>query len=97
LAKLLPRYPDIKVEICVDYALTDIVAQPYDAGVRIGEQVAKDMIAVHIGPDMRLAVVGSRSYFAKRFLPKKPQDLTEHLCINLRLPTDRWRVVRLGV
>ncbi len=87
LAKFLPKYPDIKVEITVDYGLTDIVAQRYDAGVRSGEQVAKDMIAVRIGPDMRMAVVGVPSYFAKRSLPKKPQDLTNHNCINLRLPT----------
>ena len=87
LAKFLPEYPDIKVEITVDYGLTDIVAQRYDAGVRSGEQVAKDMIAVRIGPDMRMAVVGAPSYFAKRSPPKKPQDLTDHNCINLRLPT----------
>src|SRR5438105_7934625 len=87
LAKLMREYPDIKVEITVDYGLTDIVAQRYDAGVRSGEQVAKDMIAVRIGPDMRMAVVGAPSYFAKRSLPKKPQDLTDHNCINLRLPT----------
>jgi DNA-binding transcriptional LysR family regulator len=87
LAKFLPEYPDIKVEITVDYGLTDIVAERYDAGVRSGEQVAKDMIAVRIGPDMRMAVVGAPSYFAKRSPPKKPQDLTDHNCINLRLPT----------
>jgi DNA-binding transcriptional LysR family regulator len=87
LKTFLPRYPDIKVEIVVDYGLTDIVAQRYDAGVRSGEQVAKDMIAVRIGPDMRSAVVAAPSYFAKRSIPKKPQDLTEHNCINLRLPT----------
>ncbi len=87
MAKLLPKYPDIKVEIIVDYGLTDIVAQRYDAGVRFGEQVAKDMIAVRIGPDMRMAVVGAPSYFAMRSPPKKPQDLTEHNCINLRLPS----------
>ncbi len=87
LMKFLPRYPDIKVEITVDHSLIDIVAQRYDAGVRAGEQVAKDMIAVRIGPDMRMAVVGAPSYFAKRSPPKKPQDLTEHNCINLRLPT----------
>ncbi len=87
LTKFLPRYPDIKVEITIDHALTDIVAQRYDAGVRFGEQVAKDMIAVRIGPDMRMAVVGAPSYFAKRPPPKKPQDLTDHNCINLRLPT----------
>jgi len=87
LMKLLALYPDIKVEISVDHSLIDIVAQRYDAGVRSGEQVAKDMIAVRIGLDMRMAVVGAPSYFANRSLPKKPQDLTEHNCINLRLPT----------
>jgi DNA-binding transcriptional LysR family regulator len=87
LAKFLREYPDIKVEIAIDYGLTDIVAQRYDAGVRSGEQVAKDMIAVRIGPDMRMAVVGSPSYFAKRPPPKTPRELTHHNCINLRLPT----------
>ena len=87
LAKFLPQYPDIRVEIAIDYGLIDIVAQRYDAGVRSGEQVAKDMIAVRIGPDLRWAVVGTPSYFANRSIPKKPQDLTEHNCINLRLPT----------
>src|SRR5437660_8819467 len=87
LTKFLRQYPDIRVEIVVDYGLTDIVAQRYDAGVRSGEQVAKDMIAVRIGPDMRSAVVGAPSYFSKRPMPKKPQELTEHNCINLRLPT----------
>lgn len=87
LATFLPEYPDIKVEVIVDYGLTDIVAERYDAGVRLGEQVAKDMIAVRIGPDMRMAVVGAPSYFAKRPRPKLPQELTAHDCINLRLPT----------
>jgi DNA-binding transcriptional LysR family regulator len=87
LAKFLPDYPDIKVEITVDYGLTDIVAERYDAGVRSGEQVAKDMIAVRIGPDLRMAVVGAPSYFARQSPPRKPQDLTRHNCINLRLPT----------
>ena len=87
LAALLPRYPDIQVELIIDYGLTDIVAERYDAGVRLGEQVAKDMIAVRIGPDFRMAVVGAPSYFEKRPKPKKPQDLTGHDCINLRLPT----------
>jgi DNA-binding transcriptional LysR family regulator len=87
LAKLLPRYPDIKVELTVDYGLTDIVAERYDAGVRLGEQVAKDMIAVRIGPDFRMAVVGAPSYFARRTKPKDPRDLTAHDCINIRLPT----------
>ena len=87
LAKFLPKYPDIKVEIVVDYGLADIVAQRYDAGVRFGEQVAKDMIAVRVGPDVRFALVGAKSYFAKRPPPKTPQDLVGHACINLRLPT----------
>jgi len=87
LAKVLPKYPDIKVEIIIEQGLIDIVAERYDAGVRLGEQVAKDMIAVRIGPDARMAVVGARSYFAKRSPPKKPQDLIGHNCINLRLPT----------
>jgi DNA-binding transcriptional LysR family regulator len=87
LEKLLPDYPDIKVEIVIDYGLTDIVAERYDAGVRLGEQVAKDMIAVRIGPDMRMAVVGAPSYFARRKQPRTPPDLTAHACINIRLPT----------
>ena len=87
LAKFLPKYPDIKVEIGIDDRLVDIVADRFDAGVRDGEQVAKDMIAVRIGPDLRMAVVGAPSYFAKHPAPKKPQDLTHHACINLRLPT----------
>ena len=87
LARLLPRYPDIKVEVIVDYGLTDIVAERYDAGVRLGEQVAKDMIAVRIGPDFRMAVVGAPEYFAARPAPKKPQDLAGHEGINIRLPT----------
>ena len=87
LVRFLPDYPDIKVEIVVDYGLTDIVAARYDAGVRDGEQVAKDMIAVRIGPDLRMAVVGASSYFARRPQPKSPQELTLHDCINLRLPT----------
>jgi len=87
ISGLLPDYPDIRVEIIVDYGLTDIVAERYDAGVRLGEQVARDMIAVRIGPDMRMAVVGSPAYFAARPKPRTPQDLTTHNCINLRLPT----------
>lgn len=87
LARLLPVYPDIKVEIIVDYGLTDIVAERYDAGIRLGEQVAKDMIAIRIGPDMRMAVVGSPAYFDRHRRPQSPQDLTTHNCINMRLPT----------
>lgn len=87
LEKLLPDYPDIRVEITVDYGMTDIVAARYDAGVRLGDQVEKDMIATRIGPDLRMAVVGSTRYFSKRPRPKTPHDLTLHDCINLRLPT----------
>jgi len=87
LARFLRNYPDIKVEIVIDYGLTDIVAQGFDAGVRSGEQVASGMIAVRIAPDMRMAVVGSPSYFKDRPEPKKPPDLIGHNCIGLRLPT----------
>ena len=87
LARLLPRYPDIKVELDVDHGLTDIVKERFDAGVRLGEQIAKDMIAVPIGPPMRMAVVGAPSYFARRGVPKTPRQLATHDCINLRLPT----------
>jgi len=87
LERFLPKYPEIKVEIVIDYGLTDIVAQRIDAGVRPGETVASGMIAVRIAPDMRMAVVGAPAYFAGRKPPKAPQDLTDHNCINLRLPT----------
>ena len=87
LQTFLRQYPDIKLEIVIDYGLTDIVAQRFDAGVRDGEQVAKDMIAVRIGPDNRMAVVGAPSYFRNRSAPKRPQDLVGHNCINLRLAT----------
>jgi DNA-binding transcriptional LysR family regulator len=87
LARLLPDYPDIRVEIVVDYGLVDIVAEGFDAGVRLGEQVAKDMIALRIGPDMRMVVVGAPTYFERRERPLTPQDLTDHNCINMRLPT----------
>lgn len=87
LARFLPDYPDIKVEIAIDYGLTDIVAQRYDAGVRLGDQVEKDMIAVRIGPDLRVVVVGSPAYFARKPRPQRPHDLATHDCINLRLPT----------
>jgi DNA-binding transcriptional LysR family regulator len=87
LAKFLPAYPDIKLEIVTDHILTNIVEQRFDAGVRLGEQVAKDMIAVRISPDIRPAVVAAPSYLAGRPLPATPQDLVSHTCINLRLPT----------
>lgn len=87
LERFLPEYPDIHVEIVIDYGLTDIVAERYDAGVRLGEQIAKDMIAVRVAPEMRMAVVGSPAYFAGRTMPRAPHDLTAHNCINLRMPT----------
>src|SRR6516164_8742270 len=87
LGKILPQYPDIHVEVIIDYGLTNIVAQQVDAGIRPGELVAKDMIAVRVSPDLQMAVVGSPSYFAERKRPKTPQDLTQHNCLNLRLPT----------
>lgn len=100
LRTLLPNYPDIRVEIVIDYGLTDIVAEQVDAGVRPGETVAKDMIAVPVGPDMRMAVVGAPAYFARRPPPRTPRDLTAHDCINLRLPAHRgiyaWEFERNG-
>ena len=87
LKRFLPDYPDIELEIIIDYGLTDIVADGFDAGVRMGEQVAKDMIAVPIGPQMRMAVVASPAYFERHPIPATPQDLTAHKCINIRLPT----------
>jgi DNA-binding transcriptional LysR family regulator len=100
VSELLRVYPDIEFEIVIDYGLTDIVADRYDAGIRLGEQVAKDMIAVRIGPDLRMAVVGAPSYFAKHAKPKTPQDLPAHDCINIRLPTrgglSVWRFEKRG-
>ncbi|MES2043138.1 MAG: LysR family transcriptional regulator [Pseudomonadota bacterium] len=87
LERILPIYPDIKVEIVIDYGLTDIVAERIDAGIRTGEQVAKDMIAVRIGPDLTMAAAAAPAYLARHGKPRTPQDLTEHNCINLRLPT----------
>jgi DNA-binding transcriptional LysR family regulator len=87
LAAVVRANPDLHVEFVVDYGLSNIVEERYDAGVRSGEQVAKDMIAVRIGPDIRMAVVGAPSYFKGREEPKMPRDLMAHNCINLRLPT----------
>ena len=87
LARLLPDHPDLSIEIIVDYGLTDIVAEGFDAGVRLGEQVAKDRIAMRIGPDMRMAVVGSPAYFSRHPRPVNPSDLVAHNCITLRMPT----------
>lgn len=100
LGRLLPDYPDITVEVIVDYGLADVVADRFDAGVRLGEQVAKDMIAVRIGPDIPMAIVGSPRYFRKQAPPANPDQLVEHRCINLRLPTsgtlNAWRLVKGG-
>ncbi|MDB5822114.1 MAG: LysR family transcriptional regulator [Herminiimonas sp.] len=87
LSKLLSGYPEVKIEININYGLIDIVAERFDAGVRFGDQVAKDMIAVRISPDVRMVVVGSPAYLSSRPLPTTPQDLTTHNCVNLRLPT----------
>ena len=87
LAPLLPRYPDIKIEITTDYGLTDIVAERFDIGVRLGNQVAQDMIAVRVGPDLRMAMVASPTYLQAHPAPQTPDDLAAHNCINLRLPT----------
>jgi DNA-binding transcriptional LysR family regulator len=87
LAKLLPVYPDIQVELSVHAGFIDIVAERFDAGVRLGETIAQDMVAVRIGPDMRMAAVASPAYFSARKPPRTPQDLAVHNCINLRFPT----------
>ena len=84
---LMADYPEVKVEISVDSGLRDIVAERFDAGVRLSERVAADMIAVRIGPDLRMAAVGSPDYFARHSAPTTPQDLAAHVCINLRLST----------
>jgi len=87
IKQLMKDYAEVSVELSVDQRLTDLVAERYDAGVRLGEQVEKDMIAVRIGPDLRMAIVGSPDYFAAHPKPLTPHDLTRHVCINLRLPT----------
>ena len=100
LRTFMPQYPDIKVEVVSDYGLVDIVADRFDAGVRLGEHVDKDMIAVRIAPDLEIAVVGSPDYFAERPPPMVPQDLVQHLCLNLRLSASRghfiWDFVKDG-
>jgi len=100
LERLLPEYPDIHVELVLDYSLTDVVAGRFDAGIRLGEQVDKDMVAVRIGPDFRMAVVATPGYFSGRRLPRVPRDLHEHTCINLRLPTSgglyAWEFEKAG-
>lgn len=93
VARLLPAYPDLRVEISVNAGFVDIVAERFDAGVRLGETVAKDMVATRIGPDMRMAIVGSPGYFADHPAPATPHDLSDHNCINLRYTaTSGWAV-----
>lgn len=87
VSRLIRDYPDVAVEISIDSHLTDIISDRFDGGVRLGEQIAKDMIAVPIGPELRMAVVGSPGYFAARGRPATPQDLTDHACINIRMQT----------
>lgn len=87
LLPLMEQYPDVHIELSVDYALTDIAAQRFDAGVRLGHIVDGDMVAQRIAPDMKMAVVGSPQYFATNQTPSTPGDLDSHRCINLRLPT----------
>lgn len=87
LERFLPLYPDVRVEIATDYRKVDLAEGRFDAGIRLGEHLAEDMIAVPIGPDMRMIVVGSPAYFADRPVPQTPHDLTAHACVNLRLPT----------
>ena len=87
LARFLPDYPDIKIEILVGYGFVDLAAERFDAGVRLGDQIAKDMIAVRIAPDLRMAIVASPGYFSKRPPPATPHELAGHICVNLRLAT----------
>jgi DNA-binding transcriptional LysR family regulator len=100
LEAFLPKYPDINLEISSDNRFTDIVAERFDIGVRLGGDIAKDMIAVRMAPDMRMAVAGSPTYLARRQRPTTPQDLTEHDCIRQRLPTHgglmNWEFKRRG-
>lgn len=87
LERFLPNYPDVRVEVTLDYGLTDVLAERFDAGIRLGEQVVNDMIAVRVGPDFRMAVVATPGHFERKRLPRRPQDLQAHNCVNLRLPT----------
>lgn len=101
IAPLLKTHPEIQVEIAIDYGLSDIVSDHFDAGVRLGEHVAKDMVAVRLSPDVPMAIIGSPEYFAEHPAPRDPGDLIHHRCINLRLPTsgtvNRWRFIQRGV
>ena len=97
LARLLPAYPDIAVEVIIDYGLADVVADRFDAGVRLGEHVAKDMIAVQISPEIPMAIVAAPEYLDAHPPPRSAKDLADHRCINLCLPAgniNAWRVVQ---
>lgn len=100
VARLVADYPDITVEIDASYQLADVVADRFDAGVRLGEQVEKDMVAMRIGPDIAMSIVGSPDYFRRRAMPTDPRQLVDHSCINLRLPTsdtlNAWRLFQDG-
>ncbi|ATQ42892.1 LysR family transcriptional regulator [Caulobacter mirabilis] len=100
MKRLLPDHPDIAVEITIDYGLADVVADRFDAGVRLGGEIARDMIAVRISPDIPMAIVGSPDYFGVHPAPIQPEQLTEHRAVNLRLPTsgalNAWRLMRGG-
>lgn len=100
MKRLLPDNPDIRVEITIDYGLADVVADRFDAGVRLGGDIAKDMIAVRIGPDTPMAIIGSLSYFRLHPAPASPAQLIDHRAVNLRLPTsgtvNGWRLMRGG-
>jgi len=85
--RLMAEYPEIHVEISIEQRLVDLVAERFDAGVRLGERVERDMVAVKIGPEMRMMVAASPEYFARHPKPETPHDLTQHVCINLRMPT----------
>lgn len=87
LARFTPKFPNVKVEVVTDYALTDIVTEQFDAGVRLGDIIDKDMISVPVGPDIESAIVATPDYFSRHKPPEDPADLARHSCINLRLPT----------
>ena len=87
LGPLVRDYPDITLEFDMNYGFRDIVADRFDAGVRMGDTIDKDMVAVPIGPPLRMAVAASPSYFEARPRPKVPRDLTAHRCINQRMPS----------
>ena len=100
LVPFLRQYPEIQVELVIDNGFTNIVEQQIDAGVHLGKSLSKDMIAVRIGPDWRFAVVGAPSYFERHSPPATPQELTDHSCINIRLPTAgniyAWEFAKYG-